>query len=185
MHQFSYFVFYLFICLVLTNCQPPKIPIEQPRPNTPVATKQEVLSVIKDKAGFQQILAAQKGKVTLVNLWATWCKPCVYEMPALEKLHQNYQDKGVKIITLSLDELEKVDSLVLPYWESNGFSMDSYIIGPKDPSTILTKIDPFWMGVIPTSFILNAKGEKVETISGTLKYEGFEEKILAVLNASN
>lgn len=184
MHKFSYFVFGLLICLVLTNCQPPKIPVEQSIPDTPVVTKTEALSVIKDKAAFQQILGTQKGKVTLVNLWATWCKPCVHEMPALEKLHQNYQDKGVRIIALSIDELEKVDSLVLPYWESKGFSMDSYIIGPKDPSTILNKIDPFWMGVIPTSFILNAKGEKIETISGTLNYEGFEKKVLAALNAN-
>ncbi|MFK7983832.1 MAG: TlpA disulfide reductase family protein [Saprospiraceae bacterium] len=184
MNKLSYFVFYVLICLFLTNCKPPKIPVEQTIPDKPVVTKKEALSVIEDKAGFQQILAEQKGKVTLVNLWATWCKPCVYEMPALEKLHQNYKDKGVKIIAVSLDELEKTDSLVRPYWESNGFSMDAYIIGAKDPSTILTTIDPFWMGVIPTSFILNAKGEKVETISGTLKYEGFEEKILAVLNAN-
>ena len=40
------------------------------------------------------------------------------------------------------------------------------------------------MGVIPTSFILNAKGEKIETISGTLNYEGFEKKVLAALNAN-
>lgn len=178
----SIWCFCLF--LLLMSCQSKKATVEPPITSVKKIPKVATLSVVNTQTELQQLLSAQKGKVTLVNLWATWCKPCVHEMPALEKLHQNYQDKGVKIIALSLDELAKADSLVLPYWKDKGFSMDYYVVGPKDPSTILNKIDPLWLGVIPTSFLFNSEGEKIETITGSLNYEGFEKKILAALSTN-
>jgi len=171
--------------LTFTTCQSSpqkKKQVETIKPLPPVETATSLF--IDNITDFQALIERQKGKVTLVNLWATWCKPCVYEMPALEKLEQNYRKKGVKIIALSLDDIAKADSLVPPYWKKHQFSMDYYVLGTKDPSTIINKIDPLWMGVIPTSYIFNTQGEKVETITGTLNYQGFERKVLAVLNAN-
>ncbi|GEM_PF-2937044 len=179
----SFWVYFLG-AFILIGCQPKKVAVEQLITSVENIPKVATLSVVKNETELQQLLSAQKGRVTLVNLWATWCKPCIHEMPALEKLHQNYQNKGVKIIALSLDELAKADSLVLPYWKSKGFSMDYYVIGTEDPSTIINKIDPLWLGVIPTSFLFNSEGEKIETITGSLNYEGFEKKVLATLNAN-
>lgn len=134
---------------------------------------------------FEQLLATEKGKVVLVNIWATWCKPCVHEMPFLEKLHQNYQDKGVKIVTLSIDDVAKADSLVVPFWEEMNFSMDNYLVTAEDTGAFINKIDPLWIGLLPTTFIFNGNGEKVESITGTMTYKGFEKKMLNVLNAVN
>jgi len=49
-------------------------------------------------------VASERGKVVLLNLWATWCGPCRYEIPALEKLHQKYEPKGFKVVGVSIDE---------------------------------------------------------------------------------
>ena len=106
-------------------------------------------------------------------------------MPLLEKLHQNYQDKEMKVVTLSIDEVAKADSLITPYWDSMHFSMDNYLIANEDPGAFVNKIDPLWIGLIPTSFIFNPEGEKVETITGPLSYRGFEKKMLSVLNEVN
>ena len=143
------------------------------------------LASLTDFQDFEKLLAAEKGNVVLVNLWATWCKPCVQEMPLLEKLHQNYQDKEMKVVTLSIDEVAKADSLITPYWDSMHFSMDNYLIANEDPGAFVNKIDPLWIGLIPTSFIFNPEGEKVETITGPLSYRGFEKKMLSVLNEVN
>ncbi len=143
------------------------------------------LASLVDYKEFEDLLANEKGKVVLVNLWATWCKPCVQEMPMLEKLHQNYEGKGLKVVTLSIDEVAKADSLVIPYWEEMNFSMDNYLIAHQDPGAFVNKIDPLWIGLIPTSFIFDANGEKIETITGTMSYKGIEKKMLKVLNRLN
>lgn len=143
------------------------------------------LASLVDYKDFENIMANEKGNVVLVNLWATWCKPCVHEMPMLEKLHQNYKGKGLKVVTLSIDEVAKADSLVIPYWEEMNFSMDNYLIAHQDPGAFINKIDPLWLGLLPTSFIFDADGKKLETITGAMTYKGFEKKMLKVLNNVN
>lgn len=56
-------------------------------------------------------LADYKGQVVLLNIWATYCPPCIVEMPSIEKLHQAYGDKGLKVIAVSIDEYVTEDSI--------------------------------------------------------------------------
>jgi peroxiredoxin len=56
-------------------------------------------------------LADYKGQVVLLNIWATWCEPCQWEMPSLERLHQAYRDKGLKIVAVSIDATAGEDSI--------------------------------------------------------------------------
>jgi cytochrome c biogenesis protein CcmG, thiol:disulfide interchange protein DsbE len=56
-------------------------------------------------------LADYKGQVLLVNVWATWCPPCIKELPSLEQLHQAYGDKGLKLVAISIDEFVSEDSI--------------------------------------------------------------------------
>jgi cytochrome c biogenesis protein CcmG/thiol:disulfide interchange protein DsbE len=55
--------------------------------------------------------ADYKGKVVLLNLWATWCEPCLTEMPSIERLHQTYGDKGLRIVAVSVDAYVNDDSV--------------------------------------------------------------------------
>lgn len=55
--------------------------------------------------------ADYKGQVVLLNVWATFCQPCIKEMPSLEKLHQTYGDKGLKIVAVSVDREVSEDSI--------------------------------------------------------------------------
>lgn len=57
-----------------------------------------------DPAGLSKAVAGQKGKVVLVNFWATWCSPCVAEFPDIVRLYQKYHDKGLQVIAVSFDE---------------------------------------------------------------------------------
>lgn len=170
------YTFYLLLFVVL-SCQT--------EPNTTTQTTkttvQEEVSPptnLLEKEDFKSLLAQQKGKIVLVNLWATWCKPCVYELPALEKLHQKYENQNVKVIALSIEGKAVADTLVQPFWDKMNLTMDNYIISNADPSTLINTFDRTWLGVVPTSYIFNQEGEKVETITGTLSYEGFEHKII-------
>lgn len=171
----------LLSCLILA-CQPatPKVaptPVEETASAKPVVT---ALPYSLDTPHFDQFLTQNKGKVVLVNLWATWCKPCIKELPALEKLHQKYQDKAVKVIAISIEGAAKADSLVRPFWDKMELTMDNYIVQDNNPESFINHFDKLWLGMVPTSFIFDTNGEKVETITGTLSYEAFEKKILVV-----
>jgi peroxiredoxin len=57
-------------------------------------------------AGGERDLAAQRGKIVVLNFWATWCPPCVAEMPSLERLHRTLSPEGLSVVTISTDEDE-------------------------------------------------------------------------------
>lgn len=176
--------FLFFLLFLVVACQVQKvenIPVEIKEPTKPIVEVPEIPFIIETNH-FEELLKQQAGKVVLVNLWATWCNPCVKEMPALEKLHQNYQDKDLKVILLSLDELEHIDSLVTPFLEEQKLTMDSYVIGGVDRGNLVNSFDPLWMGIVPTSFVFDRTGKKIQTITGKMSYQGFEKKILSALN---
>jgi peroxiredoxin len=70
-------------------------------PKTPTAAPEFDL---RDPAGKQVILRDLRGKVVFLNFWATWCPPCVEEMPAMEKLHQELQKDGLVILAINFQE---------------------------------------------------------------------------------
>ena len=172
-------LFGVFFILACTNTAETPLPTTTPESAEVIEESKTIF--VEAESQFKKILAKESGNVVLVNLWATWCKPCVYEMPSLEKLHKKYENKGLKVIALSLDEPKHLDSLVIPYWEENQFSMDYYVLGGEDQGAIINKIDPLWMGVIPTTYIFDEAGKLVESITGTQSFDGFQQKVLKAM----
>jgi peroxiredoxin len=60
--------------------------------------------VLPDLQGEMFRLSQTRGSVVLVNFWATWCAPCIEEMPSLEKLHRTLEDKGLRVVAVSVDD---------------------------------------------------------------------------------
>ena len=76
-----------------------------PHSKQPATTTPSLLDLpFTDEEGKPRSLQEYKGKLIVLNLWATWCAPCVKEMPALSQLEQDYRDKGLVVITLSQDD---------------------------------------------------------------------------------
>jgi thiol-disulfide isomerase/thioredoxin len=98
-------------------------------------------------------LASERGKVVLVNVWATWCGPCRFEIPELEKMHTKYADKGFKVVGVSLDEggIDPVKEFVRDHSMTYPVAMD--------PDGHLANI--FHTGVIPTSVVVDRQGKIV------------------------
>ncbi len=98
-------------------------------------------------------MASEKGNVVLLNVWATWCGPCRYEIPELEKLHSKYASRGFKVIGVSLDEGGAGDV--------KQFVSDHKISYPiaLDPDGKLATI--FNTSVIPTSVLVDRTGNIV------------------------
>jgi len=115
-----------------------------------------------DESGQTQTLKQHQGKLILVNLWATWCAPCLREIPELQKLKQQYQGKNIAIIPISIDEESKD---VRPFLNQHGFSGYTTWL---DPEQNIEQIIP--ANVVPASYIFDAKGNLVGFVRGYLDW---------------
>lgn len=143
---------------------------------TGIVNAQDVkpLSVIKD---MDELMETNKGKVVLVNFWATWCKPCVHEFPDLVKLYGNYKDKGFVVLFISVDVPDDLDSKVIPFLENQNVDFATYYNNFEKPEELINYIDKKWEGAIPSTYIYDKDGNLTQHILGSTSYEEFEKAI--------
>jgi len=85
-----------------------KLPPEQGQ-----ATAEAIMALtLPDLAGKPQAMAQWRGKVLVVNYWASWCAPCVEEMPAFSRLQEKYAARGVQFVGIGIDDVEKMQAFV-------------------------------------------------------------------------
>lgn len=107
----------------------------------------------------------------VVNFWATWCKPCVTELPFFEKAAQTFSQQPVKIILVSQDAKTRAVQ-VNDFLKKNNYTLESFILSAGNPNIWIDKIDSNWSGTIPmTLFYKN--GNKVYFHEGD--YASFDE----------
>jgi peroxiredoxin len=103
-----------------------------------------------------------KGNVVVVNIWATWCPPCVYEMPSMEKLYQKFKSENFKILAISID-LPGART-VAPFMKKHNLTFEALI----DPAgTVQTA---YGVSGIPQSFIIDKKGHLIKKIIGPIDW---------------
>jgi thiol-disulfide isomerase/thioredoxin len=133
-----------------------------------------------DDAGYPKLVAAQKGKVVLVNFWATWCKPCRAEMPALQTLAQKLRPRGFELITISNDEASKEPAAIKALAEFKIAGV-TYLRKTADDDKFCDAIDPKWQGVLPALFIYDRSGKKVRAFFGETPIPTIEAAIQKLL----
>jgi peroxiredoxin len=107
-------------------------------------------------------LSEFKGNVVLINIWATWCPPCVYEMPSMEKLHQQFKNEKFKILAISIDS--QGAKAVAPFMKNHNLTFQTLI----DPAgTIRTS---YGVNSIPQSFIIDKQGHLLKKIIGPIDW---------------
>lgn len=103
----------------------------------------------------------------IYNFWATWCKPCVEELPSFEKAHSEFSNQKVKVVLVNLDFNSKVSSVVDPFIKKKNIQSSVYHITDTDPNEWINKIDPIWSGAIPAT-VIYLSGEKVFFLEGQI-----------------
>jgi peroxiredoxin len=111
-----------------------------------------------DLDGKMVSLADYKGKVVLLNIWATWCSPCVEEMPSMEKLHQELKGEGFEILAVSIDASGAKD--VLPFMKKYKLSFPAL----TDTRGAIKEL--YQTTGVPESFIIDKDGIIVEKVIG-------------------
>ena len=106
---------------------------------------------LKDLSGKSWTLSALKGKVVLVNFWATWCPPCRKEMPDLEELSKQFKDQGLVVLAISDEE----DAKVRPFIAEHGYSFNVLL----DPGRTVS--ERYFVDGIPKNFVFDRDGKLV------------------------
>lgn len=130
--------------------------------------------------GTKKSLHDLKGKVVLLNFWATWCGPCKKEMPDLSKISEELKDKNFQMIGLNVFQQASAPKIE-DFLKANPISYIT-VDGNEDLVQAFAKASGNDMGAVPTTFILNKDGKIVETIVGGKDKDAFLKLINKYLN---
>ena len=140
----------------------------------PVAADPVYAASFKDFNRNMQPLGQWKGKTLVVYFWATWCKPCLSEIPQLVSLYDTYRSKNVVIVGVAIDQADKVEKFTKEH------RVTYPIVYGGNEAVSLSKQMGNKVGGLPFLIVIDAKGEVVETILGEIP-KGKLEQILKQL----
>lgn len=133
-----------------------------------------------NEASYSKMLATHKGKIVLVDFWATWCVPCRAEMPQLVKLGEKLRARGVDFVTVSADEPEK-ESAAFQVLKKNAVAAPFYLKKADDDDKFYNLVDTKWSGEMPAMFIYDRAGKRVRSFLGETPVKDIEAAIQKLL----
>jgi thiol-disulfide isomerase/thioredoxin len=107
---------------------------------------------------LEKEILSDTNTIYVVNFWATWCAPCVKELPHFEKL--NSENKSVKVVLVSLDFKKQYESTLLPFLKRKNIQSEVVLLTDKDYNSWLPMVDKEWSGSIPATLIIK-NGKKI------------------------
>lgn len=133
-----------------------------------------------EAATLKAILKKKRGKVVMINLWATWCVPCREEFPDLIKLYGKYRAKGLELILISVDDPQQRGQ-VEAFLKENGVTFLTYISAEQRYEALIDFLDPDWIGGFPTTFVIDRKGRLTRSLVGGQNYQVFHKAVASLL----
>lgn len=142
--------------------------------------KGQDIEVIKIEQ-LEALLGNTDGKDRVINFWATWCKPCIVEMPHFEKIQAKYKERNVEVILVSLDFVENIDR-VKKFVERKGIRSKVLLLDEIDYNSWIDKVDESWSGAIPATIIVNAHAAKSSFYEKEFKAGELEKTVIDFIN---
>jgi len=116
-----------------------------------LAQSVEVINV----ENMESIIHEKTGKTRVINFWATWCKPCIEELPYFEAVNQDPDFDDIEIVLISLDFVEDLNTKVRSYIEKKSITSTVKLLDNVDYNSWIDKVDPSWSGAIPATLVIN------------------------------
>jgi thiol-disulfide isomerase/thioredoxin len=120
-----------------------------------------------DVAGIKDLLKNNTDKVRLINVWATWCGPCVTEYPEFIAMNRMYRRRDFEFISISADDPAKKNK-ALKFLQDNQSSVTNYIFSVDDKYKLIEAIDPNWQGALPYTLLIEPGGKIVYSKQGAI-----------------
>jgi thiol-disulfide isomerase/thioredoxin len=112
------------------------------------------IKIYDDFEVFEKEILTDRGEtIHVVNFWATWCGPCVKELPYFEEIANHYSAKEVKLTLVSLDFVKQIDRKLIPFIKENNILSEVVLLDVSDPNSWIDRVDPAWSGAIPITLI--------------------------------
>ncbi len=131
---------------------------------------------------LKTILQAEQGNVVVLNLWATWCAPCLVEIPDLQKLEADIADQNVSLIGISVDEPRGSTRHIEDMRDRRFPGFRTYARDNRDTDYLVSVVDPAWNEVVPTTYIIGRDGSVHTRIQGKKSLDEFKAAVSAVMN---
>lgn len=135
---------------------------------------------VYDFQAFKPFLDLNTDTLYIFNFWATWCQPCVKEMPYFNMADSAFANKPVRIILVSLDFIENVESQLIPFIIENNLRPEVIVLDDMDANTWIPQVDDDWEGTIPATLFIKRSTRKF--YAGVYTYEELNHEIETILN---
>ena len=127
-------------------------------------TKEETFQISSVKtytySELKPLLEMNDGKTYIINFWATWCAPCVKELPYFEKINRKYSDKNVEVLLVSLDFPKQLKKKLIPFINKRKLKSEVILLDTENNDIWIKAIDKSWSGAIPATIIYNKMNSK-------------------------
>lgn len=115
--------------------------------------QEEEVPVIEFK-DLKQYLDRSDNQLYVINFWATWCKPCVKELPYFNRIQKTYADDGVQVILISLDFTSNLASKVRPFVKKRALAPEVKLLDQPNGDAWIRQISEKWSGAIPATLLV-------------------------------
>jgi thiol-disulfide isomerase/thioredoxin len=129
---------------------------------------------------LKPLLEKKDDKIYIVNFWATWCAPCVKELPYFDSIKQKYTNKNVEILLVSLDSPKQVDKKLIPFINEHKILSQVVLLDDINEDVWIKAIDESWSGTLPATLIYTKNSRKF--YKGAIDYKTLESELLLFLN---
>ncbi|MUU79701.1 TlpA family protein disulfide reductase [Winogradskyella endarachnes] len=141
---------------------------------TVLPVQDETLEVY-DYDGLEPLINQKDDKVHVVNFWATWCGPCIKELPYFEALNEKYRHEDVDVLLVSLDFPSKYETALKPYIKKHKLKSRVVALNDNDQNRWIPAIDESWSGALPATIIY--KGDKRMFYEKSFTQEELEKEV--------
>ena len=129
--------------------------------------EKDVELISTDLVGIQKLVKNSSEKYRLINVWATWCGPCVIEFPEFVSMQRMYGQRNFEVVSVSADKLS-VGEKVKAFLSEHQAAFPNYIYSGEDQQAFINSIDPHWQGNLPYTMLLAPGGEVVYRHAGII-----------------
>ena len=147
----------------------------------PVAVADAPATQLITAPQLRTLLDAQRGKVVVVNVWGTWCVPCLREIPDLVALEQELAPRGVLLVGLGMDEPGMLASQVEPFRLKYFPGFRTWLRNEPDMDALVSTLDPAWNEILPTTYLIGRDGKVASKIQGRRTPDEFRALLAPLL----
>ncbi len=130
--------------------------------------------------GIEDRIAKSGDTTYVLNFWATWCGPCVEELPAFEKINATQTSQPIKVILLSLDFKSKLNTTVIPFVKKHQIKSEVFIVDEKDQQKFIDNVDKSWSGALPATLIVKPSVQRRSFYEKSFTYEELSKAVFDV-----